>query len=86
MAGSYCALYAQVDEEHPMHPFIKHEEWKKGYHLPLTDWQRGQGMDSARFHLAVPPKGYEWRELDGQFVLAEITTGVIAAVIVPKPH
>lgn len=33
-------------------------------------------------HLRRPPAGYEWRELDGQYVLAN-TDGVIFQVVIP---
>jgi len=33
-------------------------------------------------HLRAPPHGYEWRLVDGNYVLAAVATGVIASVIV----
>jgi len=69
-------------EEHHNHPYIHHDEWKKGYHLRHEDWDRGERIDYRHYHLHAPPRGYEWREVDGNYVLAAIATGVIASVIV----
>jgi Ni/Co efflux regulator RcnB len=46
------------------------------------DWNRGQKLDWHAHHFNKPPRGYEWREVDGNYVLAAITTGVIVSVIV----
>ena len=32
-------------------------------------------------HLRRPPRGYEWRQVDGNYVLAAITTGLIASIL-----
>jgi Ni/Co efflux regulator RcnB len=31
--------------------------------------------------LRAPPHGYEWRMVDGNYVLAAVATGVIASVV-----
>lgn len=62
--------------------YVRHDEWKKGYHMRSEDWNRGERVDNYRdYHLSAPPRGYEWREVDGNYVLAAVTTGVIASVI-----
>ncbi|HEX5264757.1 MAG TPA: RcnB family protein [Phenylobacterium sp.] len=38
-------------------------------------------MDWHSHHLRRPPRGYEWREVDGNFVLGAVATGIIASVI-----
>ena len=68
-------------DEHDNHAYVKHEEWKKGAKIRQEDWGRGEHVDYKEHHLRVPPKGYEWREVDGNFVLAAAATGVIASVI-----
>lgn len=56
--------------------------WHKGDSIPaeyrgksheVTDWK-------AR-HLRQPPSGYHWVQVNGDFVLAAITTGVIADML-----
>jgi len=55
-------------------------------------WSRGQRLDDRyrtsryavnyrRHHLRTPPRGYQWRQVDNNYVLAAIATGLIAEVI-----
>lgn len=62
--------------------YVRHDEWKKGYHMRDEDWRRGQPIDYRTYHLRKPPRGYEWREVDGNYVLAAVATGIIASAIV----
>ncbi|MFT4112899.1 RcnB family protein [Silvibacterium sp.] len=62
--------------------FVKHSDWKKGGKIQPADWNRGQQVDYRQYHLNAPPSGYQWREVDGNFVLAAVATGVISSVIV----
>jgi Ni/Co efflux regulator RcnB len=64
------------------HAFVQHDDWKQGAHMNTGDWNRGQKLDWHAHHFNKPPRGYEWREVDGNYVLAAITTGVIVSVIV----
>ena len=47
-----------------------------------ADWDRGERIDYHQYHLSAPPRGYEWRQVDGNYVLAAVATGVIASAIV----
>ena len=62
--------------------YVRHDEWKKGYHMNHADWDRGERIDYHQYHLSAPPRGYEWRQVDGNYVLAAVATGVIASAIV----
>lgn len=64
------------------HPYVRHEEWRKGYHMRHEDWGRAERIDYRTYHLRRPPRGYEWREVDGNYVLAAVATGVIASVVI----
>jgi Ni/Co efflux regulator RcnB len=75
LALVFCAFASAVAEPH-------HPEWKEGGHIARADWGRGQRVDFHARHLRPPPPGYEWRLVDGTYVLAAISTGVIASVIV----
>ncbi|HEY1730919.1 MAG TPA: RcnB family protein [Terriglobales bacterium] len=77
------AALAQHDDHHDAHnqQYVRHNEWKKGYHMNHDDWSRGEPVDYRTYHLRQPPRGYEWREVDGNYVLAAVTTGIIASVI-----
>jgi Ni/Co efflux regulator RcnB len=72
------------DDHHDAHnqTYVKHDEWKKGAKINHDDWQRGEVVDYKTYHLKPPPRGYEWREVDGNYVLAAVATGVIASTIV----
>jgi Ni/Co efflux regulator RcnB len=61
--------------------FHRHDEWRKGYHMHRTDWDRGERVDWRTSHLHRPPHGYEWRRVDGNYVMAAVATGLIASVI-----
>jgi Ni/Co efflux regulator RcnB len=61
--------------------FHRHDEWRKGYHMRHEDWSRGRPIDWRERHLHQPPHGYEWREVDGNYVMAAVATGIIVSVI-----
>jgi Ni/Co efflux regulator RcnB len=61
--------------------FHRHNEWRKGYHMQHNDWARGRQVDWRSRKLRQPPRGYEWREVDGNYVMAAVATGIIASVI-----
>lgn len=59
---------------------MRHDDWKKGAHIRHEDWERGRRVDDWRaHHLRRPPRGYEWRDIDNHYVLAN-TSGVILEV------
>jgi len=68
-------------DEHDSRQYVHHEEWKKGAKIRDEDWKRGEHVDYKERHLRAPPRGYEWREVDGNYVLAAVATGVIASVV-----
>lgn len=72
------------DDYHDAHHqrYVRHHEWRRGYHMRHEDWDRGERVEDWRaYHLRQPPRGYEWREVDGNYVLAAAATGIIASVI-----
>ena len=69
------------DRDHDNHHFVQHDEWKKGAKIRNEDWGRGEHVDYHQSHLRAPPRGYEWRMVDGNYVLAAVATGVIASVV-----
>lgn len=62
--------------------YVHHKDWRKGSHISHDDWNRGAQVDWHSHHLRQPPHGYEWREVDGNYVMAAVATGVIASVII----
>lgn len=81
--GGFAFAQRHVDhhDQNRNHHYVHHREWKKGAHMRHEDWNRGERIDYRHYHLHAPPRGYEWREVDGNYVLAAIATGVIASVI-----
>ena len=61
--------------------YVRHDDWKKGHRMAQEDWSRGQRVDYRQNHLRAPPRGYEWRQVDGNYVLAAVATGLIASII-----
>jgi Ni/Co efflux regulator RcnB len=82
LATMFSSAAAFAQDHRDNHQYVRHEEWKKGYHMKQEDWSRGERVDYRTYHLNAPPAGYEWREVDGNYVLAAIATGVIASVVV----
>ncbi len=66
---------------HDNHQYVRHDDWKKGHRMNHDDWSRGERVDYRSHHLNAPPRGYEWRQVDGNYVLAAAATGLIASVI-----
>ena len=64
-----------------------HHDWRKGGRIERTDWDRGARVsDWNRYHLSRPPRGYEWRRVDNNYVLAAVAGGLIASVIAASAH
>ena len=72
---------APARDDHARGPGPAHS-WHKGDRIPasyrdkryeVTDWK-------AR-HLRQPPRGYHWVQVNGDFVLAAVATGVIADLL-----
>jgi Ni/Co efflux regulator RcnB len=57
-------------------------DWRRGGRIERGDWDRGARInDYHRYHLSRPPRGYEWRRVDNNYVLAAVAGGLIASVI-----
>jgi Ni/Co efflux regulator RcnB len=79
--GATAANTQALADEHDNHQYVHHEEWKKGSKMRDEDWKRGEQVNYRDHHLRAPPHGYEWRMVDGNYVLAAVATGVIASVV-----
>lgn len=56
-------------------------DWRRGGYVSYNDWDRGYYVDYRRHHLRQPPRGYEWRRVDDNYVLAAVAGGLIASII-----
>jgi Ni/Co efflux regulator RcnB len=80
IALTSVSAFAQPRHDNDHH-FVRHNDWRKGHRLSHDDWNRGQHIDYRAHHLRAPPRGYEWREVDGNYVMAAAATGLIASII-----
>lgn len=62
--------------------YVRHNDWHRGSRLAPSDWNRGDRVDYRQYHLAAPRRGYEWRRVDGNFVMAAVATGLVASLVV----
>jgi Ni/Co efflux regulator RcnB len=62
--------------------YVHHTDWHKGARMAPNDWNRGDRIDYRQYHLAPPRQGYEWRRVDGNYVMAAVATGLVASLIV----
>ena len=61
---------------------VPHNDWHKGERLPAEYRDRNYVVDDWHDHgLQVPPRGYQWVGVNGDYVLAAVATGVIASVL-----
>jgi Ni/Co efflux regulator RcnB len=72
---------ASAAPAHDNHAYVQHPEWKKGANMKQEDWGRGEPVDYRTSHLKAPPSGYEWRQVDGNYVMAAASTGSIRLVV-----
>jgi Ni/Co efflux regulator RcnB len=80
--GAAGSVSAQPDD----HAGWAHDQgashhWSNGERMGYNDWNGAQRIDYRQHHLNAPPSGYEWRESNGQYVLAAVATGVITSII-----
>jgi Ni/Co efflux regulator RcnB len=77
--GGSVAIAQDHHEDHPK--YVEHKEWRKGAPVKHEDWDRGERVDYHQHHLKAPPRGYEWRQVDGNYVLANSSNFQISTVI-----
>ena len=56
--------------------------FQRGERMGYNDWSGAQRVDYRQHHLRRPPNGYEWRESNGQYILAAVATGLIVSAII----
>ena len=69
----------QDQDNHDNRTYQQHREWKAGSKIQQEDWNRGDKIDYRQKHLRRPPEGHEWRQIDGNYVLAS-HEGVIVSI------
>ena len=85
MLDMALASMPAIAQDHPdqdhrdNHTYREHQEWRSGSRIQQEDWNRGDKIDYRQNHLRRPPEGHEWRQIDGNYVLAN-QDGKIASV------
>lgn len=60
-------------------------EWHRGGRIPLEYRNRQYVVNDWRSHrLAAPPRGYEWVQVGGDYVMVAIATGIIAQLLISQ--
>jgi Ni/Co efflux regulator RcnB len=58
-----------------------HREWRRGDRLPREYWDRQYVIDDWRaYRLTPPPRGYHWVGVGGDYLLVQISTGVVLRI------
>jgi Ni/Co efflux regulator RcnB len=81
LSGSLTGGVALAQDHHDNHTYVEHKEWKKGAPIKHEDWDRGDRVDYSKNHLSAPPRGYEWRAVDGNYILANSSSFQIRTVV-----
>jgi Ni/Co efflux regulator RcnB len=81
LSTSLMGGVALAQDHHDNHAYVEHKEWKRNAPIRHEDWDRGDRVDYRQYHLSAPPQGYEWRMIDGSYVLANSTTFQIRTVV-----
>ncbi len=55
-------------------------QWRRGDVLPEAVLRGGPNVNYAAQRLRRPPEGYGWFAMDGQFLLASLSNGLILEV------
>jgi len=78
------------DDHHGRHDYghdrAPHHGWRKGGHIADNYYRddRYWVRDWHSRHLPEPPRGHRWLQVDGDYVLAAVATGVITAIILGR--
>jgi len=99
IAGAAGSASAQTDNHHDDHGGGQQQHagwgqdhgsdghhWNQGERMGYNDWNNAPRVDYRQHHLNAPPNGYEWRESNGQYVLAAVATGLIASIVLSSDH
>ncbi len=58
-----------------------HRSWQVGYYLPRPFLSSGYYVDYRPYGIAPPPYGYRWVRVDGDLLLVEIASALIADIL-----
>jgi Ni/Co efflux regulator RcnB len=63
----------------------QNHRWARGERLDRTYYSdRSRYVDYRRHHLRAPPRGYQWVQVDNNYALVALTSGLIASIIASR--
>ena len=86
LAMALASVPAMAQDHQDNHTYTQHSEWKSGSKIQQEDWSRGDKVDYKQNHLPRPRAGHEWREIDGNYVLANQDGIVVSVRRAPRDH
>jgi Ni/Co efflux regulator RcnB len=75
---------SRYDNRSNYHDNSRAHRWARGERLPATYRTRGHYVDYRRHHLRQPPRGYQWVQVDNNYALVALTTGLISQLIAAR--
>jgi Ni/Co efflux regulator RcnB len=81
LSTSLTGGVALAQDHHDNHAYVEHKEWRRGVAIRHEDWDRGDKVDYRQYHLSAPPQGYEWRMIDGSYVLVNASNFQIRTIV-----
>jgi Ni/Co efflux regulator RcnB len=60
----------------------QYKKWARGQRLPSEYRTRGHYVDYRRHHLRAPPRGYQWVQVNNDYMMVALATGLIASIII----
>jgi Ni/Co efflux regulator RcnB len=88
VAMALASVPAIAQDQPDNHTYKQHQEWKAGSRIQQEDWNRGDKVDYRQNHLRRPAAGEEWRQIDGNYVMAKQDGTIVSVRKAPHeaPH
>jgi Ni/Co efflux regulator RcnB len=86
LAMALASMPAMAQDHPDNHTYKQHNEWKAGKKIQQEDWNRGDKVDYKQNHLRRPPAGNEWRQVDGNYVMARQDGTIVSVRQAPHDH
>jgi Ni/Co efflux regulator RcnB len=86
LAMALASMPAMAQDHPDNQTYKQHNEWKSGAKVQQEDWNRGDKVDYKKNNLRRPPAGNEWRQIDGNYVMAKQDGTIVSVRHVPQKH
>lgn len=84
--GQHVQRDVRIVHEYRYGPRAAGPRWHRGGYVPRDVWQHRRVAWNQHRHarLYAPPRGHQWVQVDGEFLLVAVATGLIANVILNR--